>query len=125
VCKTSANSGILLAILFSTFQEICSGCCTVAAQTLRLACAQSPEDRYSTNRLEATYISFVLRVFYELLRLEGDRALPPAGGKATGGDSLLYQNTPGIARSMVRVRRVWARAQTLSGLRPFPCSCGP
>jgi hypothetical protein len=42
VCKTPANSGILLMMLFSAFQEIFSGCCTVAAQTVRLAHAQGP-----------------------------------------------------------------------------------
>jgi hypothetical protein len=29
-------------VLFPAFQEIYPGCCTVAAQTVRLACAQGP-----------------------------------------------------------------------------------
>ena len=41
-CKTPANGSILIAVLFSAFQEIYSGCCTVAAQTVRLACSQGP-----------------------------------------------------------------------------------
>jgi hypothetical protein len=34
-CKTPANGGILMMVLFSAFQEIHSGCCTVAAQPVR------------------------------------------------------------------------------------------
>jgi hypothetical protein len=59
-CKRPTNSGILLAILFSTFQEIYSGCCTVAAQRLRLLHLHKVrDDRYSTSHLETTSASFV------------------------------------------------------------------
>ena len=40
VCKTPANSSILMMVHFSVFQEIYSGCCTVAAQRLRFASAR-------------------------------------------------------------------------------------
>jgi hypothetical protein len=36
VCKTPANASILMLVLFSTIQDIYSGCCTVAAHSLRL-----------------------------------------------------------------------------------------
>jgi hypothetical protein len=39
-CKTPANGSILMMVLFSAFQDIFSGCCTVAAQTLGFASAQ-------------------------------------------------------------------------------------
>src|ERR671910_359811 len=39
-CKTPANGSILLKTHFLTFQDIYSGCCTVAAQPVRFACAQ-------------------------------------------------------------------------------------
>jgi hypothetical protein len=35
VCKTPANGGILLAVLFSTFQFIYSGCCTDGKACIR------------------------------------------------------------------------------------------
>jgi hypothetical protein len=41
-CKIPANSGISALTHFPTFQEIYPGCCTLAAQTVRLACAQGP-----------------------------------------------------------------------------------
>ena len=52
-CKTPANSSILMIILFSVFQDIYPGCCTVAAQTLRLLHPHKGwDDRYSINCVE-------------------------------------------------------------------------
>jgi hypothetical protein len=46
---------------FPAFQEIYSGCCTVAAQTLRLLHPHKVrDDHYSASCLEATYVSFAL-----------------------------------------------------------------
>jgi hypothetical protein len=47
------------------------------------------DDRYPTFCLDGTDASLVLVVFCELLRLEGERVLPPTRGKATGGVSVL------------------------------------
>jgi hypothetical protein len=72
-CKTPANDGILMTVLFSMFQEIYSGCCTVAAQRLPLASAQRHkvrDDRYSASRLAASSSSFVFGEFCEL-RVDG------------------------------------------------------
>jgi hypothetical protein len=41
-CKVPANHRISTLVLFSTFQNIYSGCCTVATQILRFASAQGP-----------------------------------------------------------------------------------
>jgi hypothetical protein len=66
-CKTPANKGILMMLLFSVFQEIHSGCCTVAARTLRLLHPHKVrDDRYLASCLEATYVSFALGEFREL-----------------------------------------------------------
>ena len=51
-CKMPANCRICPSARFSRFQEIYSGCCTVAAQTLPLLPPHKVgEDRYSTSRL--------------------------------------------------------------------------
>ena len=65
-CKIPANRRILPITHFSTFQEIYSGCCTVAAQTVRLHPHKVRDDRYSTNRLEAIFLSFVLGAIYKV-----------------------------------------------------------
>jgi hypothetical protein len=44
---------------FSAFQDIYSGCCTVAAQTLRLDQSKVGDDRYSSSRLKATRASII------------------------------------------------------------------
>jgi hypothetical protein len=63
-CKMPANCRICPSARFSRFQEIYSGCCTVAAQTLPLLPPYKVrEDRYSPSRLEPPYASFVLGVF--------------------------------------------------------------
>jgi hypothetical protein len=60
-CKTPANKGILMMLLFSVFQEIYSGCCTVAARTLRLLHPHKVrDDHYLASCLEAAYVSFAL-----------------------------------------------------------------
>jgi hypothetical protein len=70
-CKTPANKGILMMLLFSVFQEIYSGCCTVAARTLRLLHPHKVrDDRYLASCLEAAYVSFALGEFRGL-RLNG------------------------------------------------------
>jgi hypothetical protein len=62
-----ANRRILPRTHFSAFQEIYSGCCTIAAQRLRLLHPHKVrDDRYSTSCLEAIYASFVLSEFCEL-----------------------------------------------------------
>jgi len=57
-CKMPANSSILIMILFSTVQEIYSGCCTVAAKWLRIASTKVRDDRYSASHPEAIYATF-------------------------------------------------------------------
>jgi hypothetical protein len=42
VCKIPANEDILSTTPCPAFQDIYSGCCTVAAQSARFACAQDP-----------------------------------------------------------------------------------
>src|SRR5215212_1486333 len=62
-----ANEHIFAVSLFSVFQEIYSGCCTVAAQMLRLLHQHNVrDDRYLTRCLEAAYASLVLSVFWAL-----------------------------------------------------------
>jgi hypothetical protein len=71
-CKIAANRGIYFMMLFLTFQDIYSGCCTVAAQRLRLLHTHKIwDDRYSTNSLEAIYLSFVVGAFYKVPGLRG------------------------------------------------------
>jgi hypothetical protein len=68
-CKTPANGSILMRVLFPAFQEIYSGCCTgvtaLAQHKVQVSC-------YLTNRLEATYATFVLGIFSECQRSLGD-----------------------------------------------------
>jgi len=60
-CKTAGNHRISVLTHFPAFQEIYSGCCTVAAQTLRLLHPHKVrDDHYSASCLEATYMSFAL-----------------------------------------------------------------
>jgi hypothetical protein len=71
-CKTPANKGILMMLLFSVFQQIYSGCCTVAARTLRLLHPHKVrDDRYLASCLEATYVIFALGKFCEARQISG------------------------------------------------------
>ena len=66
VCKMPANSCISVLVHFSAFQEIYSGCCTVAAQILRLLHQHKVwDDQHLTCCLEANYASFVQGIFSE------------------------------------------------------------
>jgi hypothetical protein len=61
-----ANRGISTLMPFPTFQEIYSGCCTVAAQKLRLLHQHKVwDDQHLTCCLEANYSSFVQGIFSE------------------------------------------------------------
>jgi hypothetical protein len=59
-----ANREISSMTLFSTFQDIYLGCCTVAAQMLRLLRQHEVwDDQHLTCCLEANFASFVLGYF--------------------------------------------------------------
>jgi len=66
-CKMPANRGISGLMYFPTFHDIRSGCCTDVRACIR----KVRDDRYSASCLEASYASFVLGIFCELLRLDG------------------------------------------------------
>jgi hypothetical protein len=57
-CKTPANGSILMIVLFSAFQEIYSGCCTVAAQLPKLT--SQPTHPLNTQRDRAKALSRLL-----------------------------------------------------------------
>ena len=71
-------------LLFSGFQENYSGCCTVAARTLRLLHPHKVwDDRYLASCLEATYVSYALG---ELRELRQYGVLRTTGAKSSQGE---------------------------------------
>ena len=84
-CKIAANCRICPSARFSRFQEIYSGCCTVAAQTLPLLPPHKVrEDRYPTSRLEPPYASFVLGTFPA-----AKQSMSPAEGEASADEDCI------------------------------------
>jgi hypothetical protein len=64
--KTAANERFPASSVFPAFQEIYSGCCTVAAQMLRLLHQHKVwDDQHLTCCLVANFASFVQGIFSE------------------------------------------------------------